>query len=90
MDCWLWPEADGIRWWTPDATEFLVIQQPGDQEYEFHNAIAELRDGSRTLSLMALVEPLRRVISDALQQHRACLRLHLSGRFAFGLAALSV
>ena len=75
-DCWLWPEEDGVRWWTPYATGLLAGRLPG--EPEFDESLAELRDLKVQVPLEEALHPdLVTLLSDLLQRSPCGARLHL-------------
>ncbi|MCX7113832.1 MAG: hypothetical protein NTX45_27910 [Proteobacteria bacterium] len=69
-ECWLWPEENGIRWWTPDATGLLP---PDAHQGDW----AGLRDGlEKTDFRNALAAELAGVLKQALASGEpVCLRL---------------
>lgn len=76
QDAWIWPEAGGVRWWTPGQTLTLALSTP------WHDGIAPsmraLRDhGERLNPGVALAGPLATCLVSALGAADA-LRLHLS------------
>ncbi|WP_200246712.1 hypothetical protein [Lamprobacter modestohalophilus] len=75
-EAWIWPEADGVRWWTPNHTEFLNLTGP----FASHSteSVRALRDHRKCSNLRyALAEPLGERLADLLSQGHP-LRLHLS------------
>lgn len=75
-DCWLWPEEDGVRWWTPYATGLLARRLPG--EPEFDESLADLRDRKVQVPLEEALHPdLVALLSDLLQSSPCGVRLHL-------------
>lgn len=75
-EAWIWPENDGIRWWTPSYTTLLRVNGPfasGEQA-----SVRELRDRHDRLSLRHGLSPsFGHLLADALADRRR-LRLHLS------------
>jgi hypothetical protein len=79
-DAWLWPEGQGVRWWTPAGTTRLDLTSPGS--WNGPNAIRELRDRRDRLGLrFGLARPLGELIAAELTRGRP-LRLHLSRALA--------
>ncbi|MEA3641651.1 MAG: hypothetical protein VBE63_17160 [Lamprobacter sp.] len=74
-DVWIWPEADGVRWWTPSHTEFLSLNSPC--AVPGAATLRALRDDRTRLNLRyALAAPLGERLADLLSQgHRLCLHL---------------
>lgn len=76
QDAWLWPEGQGVRWWTPSRTELLELDAPC--AFDGASTVRELRDRRQRLSLRhGLAEPLSDRIADVLSSGNR-LRLHLS------------
>lgn len=78
QDAWLWPEGNGVRWWTPSRTEFLRLE--ANRLCNGPSNVSELRDRRQRLSLRyGLAEPLGDRIADMLRSgHRLCLHLSTS------------
>ena len=65
---WLWPEADGVRWWTPAGTAFWRLGRP--EREGAAPAVGELRDAGRRQALdRALQDPLGPVLAETLREH---------------------
>ncbi len=75
-DAWIWPDDQGVRWWTPFGTTRLDLSTPCP--WGSLTALRELRDRRDRLSLQfGLSEPLGHLIAAELAA-RGRLRLHLS------------
>lgn len=75
-DLWIWPDAQGVRWWTVEQSGTLPLTTPWTNDVL--PPIQRLCDLGPTLNLgLALAEPLA-VRLTALLGTADCLRLHLS------------
>jgi hypothetical protein len=74
--CWLWPEKDGVRWWTHSDTGFMSISLPN--QIEISEQISNLRHSQQKPLSTFLETELYEVITQQLEKAPKGLRLLLT------------